>query len=265
MKKNEVKVGGVYVAKVSDKFVQVRLDAENPRGGWDATNLATKKMVRIKSAQRLRGPGSAKAKGAKPEASTAAAVEPTPDAANLAVATHHDLQLGEWTFAIREGKVEHHAAAGTFDSDDKARKAGEKWIAKYAKASDAAKRKMLGWKAAGSGASTDDATTPTVKKTKTAKPAKEAKPKKVSLLDAAAKVLADAGQAMNTKQMVDLAASEGLWTSPNGKTPHATLYSAILREINTKGADARFTKVERGQFTITPGFNPKAVAAKAGA
>ncbi len=41
---------------------------------------------------------------------------------------------------------------------------------------------------------------------------------------------------------------EGLWTSPNGKTPHATLYSAILREINTKGAESRFTKVERGQF-----------------
>jgi len=30
--------------------------AENPHGGWDATNEATGKKVRIKSAQRLRGP-----------------------------------------------------------------------------------------------------------------------------------------------------------------------------------------------------------------
>jgi hypothetical protein len=33
-----------------------------------------------------------------------------------------------------------------------------------------------------------------------------------------------------------------------GKTPAATLYSAILREISTKGKDARFTKIERGKF-----------------
>ena len=54
MKKNEVQVGGVYSAKVSDKVVEVRIDAENRHGGWDATNLATNKKVRIKSAQRLR-------------------------------------------------------------------------------------------------------------------------------------------------------------------------------------------------------------------
>ncbi len=54
MKKNEVKVGGVYSAKVSDKVVEVRIDAENRHGGWDATNLATNKKVRIKTAQRLR-------------------------------------------------------------------------------------------------------------------------------------------------------------------------------------------------------------------
>ena len=39
-----------------------------------------------------------------------------------------------------------------------------------------------------------------------------------------------------------------LWFSPKGVTPHATLYSAILREINTKGKDARFKKTERGKF-----------------
>jgi len=54
MKKDEVKVGGVYAAKVSDKLVPVRLESENPHGGWNATNLKTGKSVRIKSAQRLR-------------------------------------------------------------------------------------------------------------------------------------------------------------------------------------------------------------------
>jgi len=55
MKKNEVRIGGIYAAKVSDRLVQVRIEAESRHGGWDATNLATGKKVRIKSARRLRG------------------------------------------------------------------------------------------------------------------------------------------------------------------------------------------------------------------
>ena len=39
MKKNEVKIGSVYTAKVTDKLVEVRIDGENRHGGWDATNL----------------------------------------------------------------------------------------------------------------------------------------------------------------------------------------------------------------------------------
>ncbi|MBM4020272.1 MAG: hypothetical protein FJ288_18455, partial [Planctomycetes bacterium] len=54
MKKHEVKIGARYIAKVSGRLAQVRIDRENPHGGWEATNLATKKSVRIKSAQRLR-------------------------------------------------------------------------------------------------------------------------------------------------------------------------------------------------------------------
>ena len=55
MKKNEVKVGGVYTAKVSDKLVEVRIDGENRHGGWNGTNLATGKKIHIKSPARLRG------------------------------------------------------------------------------------------------------------------------------------------------------------------------------------------------------------------
>jgi hypothetical protein len=51
--------------------------------------------------------------------------------------------------------------------------------------------------------------------------------------------------------MIEAMATKGYWKSPGGQTPHATLYSAILREINTKGKDARFKKVERGKFELT--------------
>ena len=55
---------------------------------------------------------------------------------------------------------------------------------------------------------------------------------------------------MNAKAMIEAMSAKGYWTSPGGKTPHATLYSAILREIDTKVADARFKKTERGMFAI---------------
>jgi hypothetical protein len=39
---------------------------------------------------------------------------------------------------------------------------------------------------------------------------------------------------------------EGPKGAPGGKTPHATLYSAIAREIAAKSEQARFTKTGRG-------------------
>jgi chemotaxis protein histidine kinase CheA len=84
-----------------------------------------------------------------------------------------------------------------------------------------------------------------------AKPATDEKAKKLSAIAAAAQVLAVSKEPMNTKQMIEAMAAKGYWTSPGGKTPHATLYSAILREIGTKGNEARFKKVERGKFTLT--------------
>lgn len=84
-----------------------------------------------------------------------------------------------------------------------------------------------------------------------AKQSKKAdKPKRTSALDAAAQVLAKAGQPMRTQELITAMAEQGLWKSPGGKTPHATLYAAMLREITEKGKDARFTKVDRGQFAF---------------
>ena len=91
---------------------------------------------------------------------------------------------------------------------------------------------------------------------KKAPPVKSSKPtannnaKKLSALDAAAKVLADVKQPMSCKELIEAMAAKKLWSSPGGRTPHATLYSAILREVRAKGKDARFQKVERGRFAV---------------
>jgi hypothetical protein len=82
------------------------------------------------------------------------------------------------------------------------------------------------------------------------KPASDNATKKMSAIDAAAKVLGEVGEPMNCQEMIKEMDEKGYWTSPGGKTPHATLYSAILRELNAKGNEARFKKSERGKFTL---------------
>jgi hypothetical protein len=78
--------------------------------------------------------------------------------------------------------------------------------------------------------------------------AKEAQQKKLSALDAAAKVLQEAGQPMNCQDLITAMDAKGYWTSPAGKTPAATLYAAMTREAKIKGNQARFQKIARGQF-----------------
>ena len=55
---------------------------------------------------------------------------------------------------------------------------------------------------------------------------------------------------MNANELIHATAAKKLWTSPGGKTPHATLYSAIAREITTKGNESRFVKSERGHYSV---------------
>lgn len=73
-------------------------------------------------------------------------------------------------------------------------------------------------------------------------------PKPLSCLGAARKVLGEHRKPMSAPEMIEKAAEKGYWRSPGGKTPAATLYAAIIREISKKGAAARFKKVDRGQF-----------------
>ncbi len=173
MKKNEVKIGGLYVAKVSDKLVTVRIDSTHSHGGWSATNTATGKRIRIKSAQRLRG-----------------------------------------------------AAKKTTKAET--RKVAEAAVANDAKAETAGKA--------------------ATKKAKPKKAGGEPKPKRVSALDAAAQVLAQAEKPMRAQELIAAMAEKGLWKSPAGKTPASTLYAAMLREAAAKGSDSRFRKVDRGLF-----------------
>ena len=202
MKKNEVKIGDVYTAKVTNKVVEVRIDAESRYGGWDATNLATGKKVRIQSPQRLRtavggniaATGAKKAKGSK-KAKAAAEAQPAQTSAPT-VEDVANVQPAADDFANG------HEPAETQKAD----------------------------------------------KPKRSRAKKEPKEKRMSGLDAAAKVLAESGEPMTAKEMIEAAEAKGYWKSPGGKTPHATLYSAIIREIKAKGAEARFRKADRGRF-----------------
>ncbi|NUQ66914.1 winged helix-turn-helix domain-containing protein [Leptolyngbya sp. 7M] len=80
------------------------------------------------------------------------------------------------------------------------------------------------------------------------KASKAIKPKRPGALDAAAQIIADANKPMTAKELIEQMAARGLWKSPSGKTPEATLYAAIIREIAAKGSKARFRKYARGLF-----------------
>jgi hypothetical protein len=83
-------------------------------------------------------------------------------------------------------------------------------------------------------------------------PVVPSKRKKASALDAAALVLREAGVGMNAKEIFAVITERQLWTSPNGRTPCATLAAALLRETVNKGIASRFVKSERGKFASNP-------------
>ena len=186
MKKAEVKIGGKYYANVTNKRVEIQIDAEKSTGGWSATNLATGKKIHIKSAQRLQG-----------EVGTRRGRAKVTTEGNVTVVENEPATVE--TFGAIPAAV-----------PKKARK----------------------------------------------KPASEATDanagdppeKKLSCVTAAIKVLTESTEPLNAKEIIDAMVAKGYWTSPGGKTPHATLYSAILRDL-AKGDASRFVKSERGRFT----------------
>jgi hypothetical protein len=120
------------------------------------------------------------------------------------------------------------------------------------------KTKTVATKPAPAAKAKPKAATPRTKATDATRPAVAAhggRPPKtphVSALSAAVLVLASApAEGMTTKAMIDAMIEQKLWTSPKGKTPEASLYAAIIREIDRKGKAARFKKVDRGHFVLT--------------
>lgn len=69
----------------------------------------------------------------------------------------------------------------------------------------------------------------------------------VSGLDAALIVLKDAGEPLNIKQIMEKINERGL-AKLAGKTPAATISSALQREISTKLEASRFEKAGKGLF-----------------
>ncbi|MDX2119256.1 MAG: HTH domain-containing protein [Planctomycetota bacterium] len=82
---------------------------------------------------------------------------------------------------------------------------------------------------------------------------------KLSALDAAALVLASlpkshATTGISSSDLIERMRSDGLWQSPGGKTPEATLYAAMVREITAKGELSRFARIAKGRFALASGI-----------
>jgi len=89
-------------------------------------------------------------------------------------------------------------------------------------------------------------TAPKPKKAKAPK-----KPKKgVAALDAAFLILSKSDEPMRPRDLIVIMAEKGLWTSPVGRTPAATLTASLLREIMRKGPESRFAKAAPGKYTL---------------
>lgn len=69
----------------------------------------------------------------------------------------------------------------------------------------------------------------------------------MSGLDAAHAVLTASKSPLTVGALTKAMLDRKLWTT-EGKTPHATIAAAILREMRDKGSASRFTKVGRGLF-----------------
>ncbi|MBK8915030.1 MAG: winged helix-turn-helix domain-containing protein [Phycisphaerales bacterium] len=269
MKKNDVEIGATYVAKVSGTLARVRIDRESRYGGWEATNVDTGRRVRIKSAQRLRhaavDPKCAKAIAAADQqnARLRDERERSPDgmAASERAMANSAIENPEECATVGCGRpaaltylgrprcqacYEDEVADGDATSETPNHEETTMATTKKSKksATKAPKATRIPKVIKPPMAAKPKATKPTAER----RPTGVAKPKRVSAPDAAAEVLRKAGKPMRSQEMIAAMAEQGLWSSPNGRTPAATLYSALLREIQHRAGEARFKKSDRGLF-----------------
>ena len=184
LKKCDVKIGGMYIAKVTNRLVQIRIDSESRFGGWNATNVVTQKPIRIKSVQRLRsvadvGVAECGKKAGKGKKTSTNEAGTQPAQTSLATA--------EVTANPQPATVVCPNCGGTtIDEEGDCAKCLEPKIAEQG---------------------------PKAKRMRTAKAPKE---KRMSGLDAAAKVLEEAGIPMNVKEITDVALTKGYWKARRG-------------------------------------------------
>jgi len=191
MKKDDVQIGKTYMAKLSKSVIPVRIDTENPKGGWNVTSMTTGRTQRIASGEQLQRE-----------------------------CTEADLAGFTREVAKKPKRQATRAPQAAPDAKPEAQ------TAKDAKAAPDATRAKQGDKAPKAKAKT-----------------------KMSGLDAAAKILSESKEPMGVKEIIEVAFAKKYWHS-DAKTPHATIYAAMIREIAIKKKDARFRKVGRGKFAI---------------
>ena len=218
MQEYEVEIGAVYRAKVNDKIARVRIDHAHGQGGWAGTNLDTGRSVHIKSAKRLQE----RIEAPEPPAS--------------------------------ESPSDQNASAGDSDKDqDNAhRRRAKKKISKKERdrlRSESQADQENARTRDERDAASDDLTASERAMTESESENAKNTGKKMTCLDAAAHVLEQADTPLTCSEMIDRIFEQQLW-STNGKTPAATLYSAIAREIQKKGKEARFVLAERGRFAL---------------
>lgn len=246
MKQKDIKIGAIYGAKVTGKVVPVRIDRLSPSGiGWDATSLVTKRSVRVKTAGRLRR---LPAKDRPADIAKAVdAIKKGDLAKGVVVPTGRGAAKKAGDAAL--GK----AVAQTIDPGGKGRTEFAQHLDRAVAAAKQAPRAKKGKKA------TTKAKTPKPRATgkRGAATGKTGGDKPMSCLTAAVQVLKDRKAKegpLSCPEMITRMLGRKYWRPVRGgKTPAATLYSAILREIANKGKASRFLKTSRGKFTLTKG------------
>jgi hypothetical protein len=219
--KRKIQIGLVYSAKVGGTFLPVRIDKSLGHGRYEGAVMPSGATVKF-STDSIKGDGETVEQW---QARRTPKERDLPDPAPKATGKRKKSSQAEYavTALIEPGADGDKKDQGTVPAGDVG--AGAKKATKPAKDAKNAKQR----------------------KPKADKPAKERKP---GGLDAAARVLREASTAMNCGDIVKTALEKGYWQT-GGKTPAATIYAAILREINVKGADARFRKTARGHFELT--------------
>ena len=247
MKKADVEIGGVYQVKVTGKLAPVRIDGESRYGGWDGTNLRTNRSVRVKSASKLR-------KRLDEPEQPASDADTAPDAVEPSVEVSEQDGTGGDTGGQKgeavEGKCPKCRRTVRIPaSERKARCRCGQALARLNGGLARIKEHPVGCVDMDDAEIVAEAEPDDLPDTGRRRKKKRADGK-LSGLDAAAKVLAEANEPLKATAIVERMLGQGLWET-SGKTPEATIYAAMTREIKQKGGESRFEKVGRGTFALT--------------